>query len=247
MIEDLLWLAPDDETTPFPPTDQALDDPNGLLAIGGPLSPARLVMAYRNGIFPWFSDGQPVLWWSPDPRAVFLPGELHISRSLRKRLRTGEFQVALDQRFEDVMRACAAPRAGQSGTWITQEMIEAYVQLHRLGLAHSVEVYDNGDLVGGLYGVAIGGAFFGESMFSRRTDTSKIALVWLAQQLWHWGFQLIDCQMPTAHLASLGAREVPRAAFLGLLYRALNLPQRHGTWRFDTDFDPLPGLPTTSI
>lgn len=247
MIEDLLWLTPDDETTPFPAVDQALDDPNGLLAIGGPLSPARLEMAYRHGIFPWFSDGQPVLWWSPDPRAVFLPGELHISRSLRKRVRKGEFKLALDRRFEDVMRACAAPRAGQPGTWITSEMIEAYVRLHRLGLAHSVEVYEGGELVGGLYGVAIGGAFFGESMFSRRTDASKVALVWLSQQLWHWGFQMIDCQMPTAHLTSLGARETPRAGFLRLLSAAVNLPHRSGAWRFDTGFDPLLQHAATSI
>jgi leucyl/phenylalanyl-tRNA--protein transferase len=244
---DLLWLPPDDDDTPFPAADMALRDPNGLLAIGGPLSPTRLERAYRNGIFPWFSEGQPVLWWSPDPRAVLFPAEIRISRSLRKRLRRNEVTLDFDQRFAEVMQACAAPRANQPGTWITDDMIAAYLALHARGLAHSVEVYQAGALVGGLYGVAIGGAFFGESMFSRQADASKIALVYLAAQLRRWGYRLIDCQVPSPHLASLGARLLPRSQFLALLDDAVRLPGKAGVWQFDSDLDPLGADAPTSI
>jgi leucyl/phenylalanyl-tRNA--protein transferase len=243
----LLWLEPDDDRTPFPPVERALRDPDGLLAVGGPLSPTRLQMAYRNGVFPWFSAGQPVLWWSPDPRAVLLPHEIRIGRSLRKRVRNAGFEVAFDRRFEDVMRACAAPRAGQPDTWITAAMIDAYVRLHEAGLAHSVEVYRSEQLVGGLYGVALGAAFFGESMFSRQPDASKVALVWLAVQLRRWQYRLIDCQMPSPHLARLGARLLPRRQFLGLLAKALESPTQCGPWRFDTDLDPLGPVAAASI
>ncbi len=236
-----VWLPPDDETAPFPPADSALEHPNGLLAIGGSLSPERLERAYCGGIFPWFSEGQEILWWSPDPRGVLFPTEFRMARSLRKRIRNAGFEVVFDRAFEDVMRACAEPRAGQPGTWITADMIRAYTALHERGLAHSVEVYRDGRLVGGLYGVAIGGAFFGESMFSRESDASKVALAWLAGQLHRWGYALIDCQLPSEHLARLGARSIPRAAFLDLLQVALERAGKPGPWRFDPDYTPLTG------
>jgi len=230
----LLWLDPDDEDTPFPPVEMALHNPNGLLAAGGALTPKRLKMAYRAGIFPWFTEGQPVLWWSPDPRAVFWPGQVHVSRSLRKRLRDPRIEVSADTAFAEVMWACAAPRPGQPGTWITPEMVDAYCALHELGLAHSVEVRREGRLIGGLYGVAMGAAFFGESMFSRETDGSKIALAWLSAQLAAWGFRLIDCQVPSPHLASMGAQLIGRAEFLARLAEAVRLPGAPGPWRFDS-------------
>lgn len=234
-----VWLPPDDEAIPFPPADSALEYPNGLLAVGGSLSPERLERAYRSGIFPWFSEGQEILWWSPDPRAVLFPAELHMTRSLRKRIRNAGFEVALDLAFEEVMRACAEPRADQAGTWITAEMIRAYTALHARGLAHSVEVYRGGRLVGGLYGVAIGGAFFGESMFSRESDASKVALAWLAGQLRRWGYALIDCQLPSAHLARLGVRSLPRPVFLDLLRQALKREGKPAPWSFDPGYTPL--------
>ena len=205
------WLGPDD---PFPPVHTALRHPNGLLAAGRTLAVPTLLDAYARGIFPWFGEDEPLLWWSPDPRMILVPGELHVSRSLARRLRRGGHTVAVDTAFERVMRDCAAPRAAEEGTWISERMIRAYARLHAAGYAHSVETWIDGELAGGLYGVAIGRAFFGESMFTRRTDASKIALVWLVRQLEAWGFGVIDCQMRTAHLASLGAREVPRAEFL---------------------------------
>ena len=219
----------------FPDVSQALEEPNGLLAVGGDLSPKRLIHAYRHGIFPWFNPGQPILWWSPDPRAVLFPDQLRVSRSLRKRLRQCAFQVTLDHSFEAVMRACAEPRLNQSGTWISEEMVQAYTRLHRQGLAHSVESWQDGALVGGLYGVAIGKVFFGESMFSRRTDASKVAFAWLVSQLQLWGFQLIDCQVETDHLASLGATTLPRHEFIDLLNRWCELPGHDGPWQFDTN------------
>ena len=192
----------------FPPIENALANPNGLLAIGGELSPERLLHGYSQGIFPWFSEGDPILWWSPDPRMVLFPDELKISKSLQKRLKHAEVRV--DGDFRAVIQACAeAPRAGQNGTWILPEMVEAYCELHRLGHAHSVEVWQGSELVGGLYGVALGKMFFGESMFHRATDASKIALVHLVKQ----GYGMIDCQMHTPHLASLGAREITRQEF----------------------------------
>lgn len=220
----LPWL---DENTPadaFPAPEHALPEPNGLLALGGDLSPPRLLAAYRNGIFPWYAQGQPILWWSPDPRGVFLPGEVHLSRSLRRRLRRGDHHVTLDRAFEDVITGCAAPRPGQDGTWITREMVRAYVDLHELGHAHSLEVWQGERLAGGIYGVSLGAAFFGESMFTRSTDASKIALATLTAQLWQWGFHFLDCQMVNPHLEALGARALPRGDYLRRLERATATP-----------------------
>ena len=197
----------------FPPVSRSLTEPNGLLALGGDLSPARLRVAYRRGIFPWFSEGQPILWWSPDPRAVLYPGDIRVSRSLRKVLRQERFEIRVDTAFDAVVQACAAPRASGDGTWITQDMASAYAWLHREGAAHCVETWQNGVLVGGLYGVALGGVFFGESMFSLAADASKVALVALARM----GFRLIDCQVPSEHLARMGAVEIPRPLFLAHL------------------------------
>ncbi len=202
------WLALDD---PFPPVERALTDPNGLVAAGADLSAARLLDAYSQGIFPWFSDEDPVLWWSPDPRMVLMPAELHVSKTLRRTIRSGAYTVTFDRAFRDVMAGCAEPRRDHDGTWITGDMIEAYGDLASLGYAHSVEVWSGRALAGGLYGVALGRMFYGESMFSRETDASKVALVVLVRQLGRWGFEMIDCQMSTPHLASLGAREMPRA------------------------------------
>jgi leucyl/phenylalanyl-tRNA--protein transferase len=226
------WL---EKGQPFPPADRALRDPNGLLAAGGDLSVGRLLEAYRAGIFPWYSEGQPILWWSPEPRMVLPPAEIEISRSLRKRIRNSDYELRVDTAFRAVMAACAEPRDGQGGTWITPEMASAYAALHRAGYAHSVETWVDGVLAGGLYGVSIGGMFFGESMFSRVSDASKIALAHLARQLERWAFGLIDCQMSTPHLASLGAREMPRAQFMRRLAELVNYPTRLGAWRFDDD------------
>lgn len=220
-------------TTFFPPVDTALADPNGLLAMGGDLSVARLLEAYRHGIFPWFNPGEPILWWCPDPRMVLVPGEVRVTRSLARRLRNGGFELRVDSAFAEVMRACAAPRADAGGTWISPVMIAAYSRLFEAGYAHSVETWRDGQLVGGLYGVAIGRMFYGESMFSRETDASKVALVRLAQQLQRWDFGLIDCQMETPHLASMGARTMPRTAFTARLKELVNLPHRSGPWTFD--------------
>lgn len=227
-------LTPHDPSA-FPDVRRALREPNGLLAVGGDLSPQRLAGAYRRGIFPWFSPGDPILWWSPDPRTVLIPERLRVSRSLAKRLRRRTLAVTLDRDFGAVIRGCAAPRGPDAGSWIVPEMIVAYERLHRLGLAHSVEVWSGepgqqGRLAGGLYGVAIGGAFFGESMFSRATDASKIALVHLCNRLSEWGFGLIDCQMRTEHLASLGAEEVSRRRFVGWIAGLCDLPGQVGSW-----------------
>jgi leucyl/phenylalanyl-tRNA--protein transferase len=219
--------------TPFPPPEQALQQPNGLLAAGGNLSPARLLDAYRHGIFPWFNADDPILWWSPDPRMVLFPEEFKISRTLRKTLRSHVYEVRSDTAFEQVMRACAAPRGGQNGSWIHEEMVAAYTSLHRMGYAHSVETWKDGELAGGLYGVSIGRMFYGESMFSRRSDASKVALAHLAAQLRRWNFGMIDCQMNTSHLASLGAREIPRAEFIRRLQELIHYPDIGIPWRFD--------------
>ncbi len=218
----------------FPPVDLA--SPEGLLAMGGDLRAERLLEAYRHGIFPWYNEGQPILWWSPDPRTVLFPAKLHISRSLRKTLRQGDFTVTFDSRFRDVMQACAVPRPQYptGGTWITPEMLDAYARLHELGYAHSVESWHGGQLVGGLYGVALGGVFFGESMFARVTDASKVAFATLVRQLQAWNFRIIDCQLPSKHLTSLGAEEIRRRDFLDHLALALPLPERHGNWQLDT-------------
>ena len=221
------------ENTPFPPVEQALRQPNGLLAAGADLSPTRLLEAYRRGIFPWFSADDPLLWWSPDPRMVLFPGEFKISRSLRKTLLRGQYQMRCDTAFEQVMRACSQPREGQNGTWIQEEMIEAYVRLHKAGYAHSIETWMDGELVGGLYGVGIGRMFYGESMFSNKTDASKIALAYLTAQLKRWNFGMIDCQMNTAHLASLGAREITRREFLIRLQELIHYPNMTSPWFLD--------------
>lgn len=225
------WLAPNDEY--FPPLERALDAPNGLLAAGGDLSPQRLLNAYRAGIFPWFNQGEPILWWSPNPRMVLFPKELTIARSLHKTLKKHHYEIRTDSVFTSVMQACAAPRKAQSGTWIHPEMILAYTALHERGIAHSVETWIDGELAGGLYGIAIGKMFFGESMFSRVTDASKIAFVHLVKQLECWNFGMIDCQMKTKHLASFGAREIPRADFARILNNLVNIPEIARKWHFD--------------
>ncbi|WP_263263814.1 leucyl/phenylalanyl-tRNA--protein transferase [Pseudomonas sp. RIT-PI-S] len=218
----LTWLTRDDLS--FPALNRALRDPNGLLAAGGDLSPERLIAAYRHGCFPWYEDGQPVLWWSPDPRMVLPPAELKVSRSLRKVMRQGRFSVTFDRAFPSVIRACAEPRAYARGTWITPAIEQAYIELHRQGIAHSVETWQGDSLVGGLYGIAMGRLFFGESMFSRATDASKVAFATLTQHLEQSGFVLIDCQMHTAHLESLGAREISRTEFARYLEQHLDAP-----------------------
>ena len=228
------WLQSDE---PFPPVHSALAEPNGLLAAGGDLSAERLIEAYRQGIFPWFSDGEPILWWSPDPRMVLVPAEIKVTRSLAKVLRNRVFEVRADSAFREVMQACAEPRANQRGTWISDDMIGAYHALHRRGIAHSIETWIDGELAGGLYGVAIGRMFYGESMFTRAPDASKIALVHLARQLQRWGFELIDCQMHTAHLERMGGREVPRVAFMRKLGELVNYPPITGAWVLDNDLD----------
>jgi len=221
------------EKTPFPPVERALRSPNGLLAAGGDLMPERLLDAYRHGIFPWFSAGDPILWWSPDPRMVLFPEEFKVSHSLQKTLRRGQYEVRTDSAFEKVMRACALPREGQEGTWIQEDIIEAYIRLHHMGLAHSIETWMDDELAGGLYGVSLGRMFYGESMFSRKTDASKIALAHLAAQLKRWNFGMIDCQMNTPHLASLGAREIPRSQFLIKLQELIHYPDVASPWQME--------------
>ena len=226
------WLTPE---TPFPPLGTALTHPNGLLAAGGDLSPKRLIAAYRCGIFPWFNEGDPILWWSPDPRMVLFTPELKISRSLRKTLKKANYTIRADSAFNQVVRACAEPRKERPGTWIHDEMIAAYTALHEMGLAHSIETWMEGELVGGLYGVAQGKMFFGESMFSRTTDASKVAFVHLVRHLERRGFKMIDCQMKTAHLASFGAREISRKEFSLKLKELVNYPERVDKWCMDNE------------
>jgi len=234
MIKIPRWLNPEDDTTPFPDVELALTEPNGLLAVGGSLSMTRLLNAYRHGIFPWYSAGQPLLWWSPDPRTVLFPARFKLSRSLRKTLRKTTHEVSLDTAFDDVVRACAAPRSSESGTWITPAMAHAYSTLHAAGYAHSVEVWQDNKLVGGLYGVALGRVFYGESMFSAVRDGSKIALANLAGQLRAWDFAVIDCQLHTAHLESLGAEEISRSQFTDLLAENCARSGHPGRWRFES-------------
>jgi leucyl/phenylalanyl-tRNA--protein transferase len=226
------WL---EATDPFPPVEDALEEPNGLLAAGADLSPERLLEGYRRGIFAWFNDDDPVLWWSPDPRMVLVPGEFRLTRSLRKVIRSGMFRVTLDHAFGAVLAGCAAPRDGQEGTWITSDMAVAYARLARLGHAHSVEVWLEDTLVGGLYGVAVGRMFYGESMFSRASNASKVALAYLSRQLDRWAFPLIDCQLPTPHLESLGARPMARRTFVASVRDAVTRPGVAGPWQFDAD------------
>jgi leucyl/phenylalanyl-tRNA--protein transferase len=220
------------EHTPFPPLRAALSEPNGLLAIGGDLSPQRLLAAYARGAFPWYSAGEPILWWSPDPRMVLFPQELKITRSLAQRLKHHDYVIRFDSAFREVMQACSAtPRLGQDGTWIVPEMVEAYCRMHELGHAHSVETWMDGKLVGGLYGVAIGRMFYGESMFHHVTDASKIAFVHLVRYLQQHGFGMIDCQMKTSHLERFGAREIPRAEFALQLEELINMPHFYSQWK----------------
>ena len=220
-----------DPAAPFPPASSALREPDGLLAMGGDLSPARLLNAYRHGIFPWFSHGQPILWWCPDPRMVFRTDGVHLSSRFRRSLRHSPWRVRCDTAFAEVIAACARiPRAGQDGTWITPAMQEAYLELHRLGHAHSVEVFDGAHLVGGIYGVAIGRMFFGESMFSGRPGGSKVALAALARRLHDWGWPLVDAQVENAHLLTLGAEAWPRPEFLRRMAELAALPAASGPW-----------------
>ena len=222
------WLRPGAR---FPPIDTALVDPDGLLAAGGDLSPARLLDAYRHGIFPWYSDGQPVLWWSPDPRTVLYVDEFKVPRSLRKVANQRRFEVTVDVDFDGVISACAGPRDGIPGTWITAEMMDAYIGLHRQGYAHSVEAWRGDSLVGGLYGIAIGRMFFGESMFAGESDASKVALMRLVSLLKRLDMPLIDCQQETAHLVRFGARPIPRQLFADELSRLVNSAQAAGAWK----------------
>lgn len=211
--------------------DPGLANEDGLLGVGGNLHVETLIEAYSSGIFPWFDKDSPILWWSPDPRMVLFPGELKVSKSLRKIIQSGKFEYRFDTVFKEVITTCAkVPRKGQHGTWITNDMIDAYIQLHRAGYAHSVETFFENKLAGGLYGVSLGGSFFGESMFQTIRDASKVALYHLVNQLISWDFDLIDAQVPTQHLASLGAREIPREKFLSLLERSLKKKTRKGKW-----------------
>lgn len=213
----------------FPPPELAESD--GLLCIGGDLSERRLLLAYSMGIFPWYSDGDPILWWSPDPRLVLFPGELKVSRSLRQVLKNNIYEITMDAAFREVIANCAVvPRRENAGTWITAEMTDAYIQLHHSGVAHSIESWQNGELAGGLYGVALGGVFFGESMFTKKNNASKVAFVALMQQLIKWDFALVDCQVTTRHLISFGAREIPRAEFIRRIRKALKMPGKKGNW-----------------
>ena len=225
MIE-LTWLDP--SKLEFPPVEQAMQDPDGLLAVGGDLSKERLLLAYSKGIFPWYEDDQPLLWWSPDPRAVIEPQNVKISRSLRKKLRKQEFEVRVDTAFDDVVKRCQNPRAYSNETWITNEMRQAYLALHRDGYAHSIECYQDKELVGGLYGVSIGRLFFGESMFHAATDASKVAFVALCRLLRQQGCPLVDCQMPNPHIMSLGVETISRSEFM--LYLLKNNKLKFNEW-----------------
>lgn len=225
----LPWLDPYELW--FPPPDQSLDEPDGLLALGGDLSPDRLLLAYRSGIFPWFTDDQPILWWSPDPRCVLFPEDIHISRSLWRTLNKYPFTVSVDQDFTGVINRCADLRS--EGTWITRDMKDAYTGLHELGFAHSFEARNRaGELVGGLYGIALGRCFFGESMFSEETDASKVLMVYLAYQLEAWGFHMMDCQVESRHLLTMGARTIPRAEFLSIIEKQVNEKPDQTSWNF---------------
>ncbi|MDO6565237.1 leucyl/phenylalanyl-tRNA--protein transferase [Amphritea sp. 1_MG-2023] len=228
----LPWLAPN--SIEFPPISDALNDPDGLLCAGGDLSATRLMAAYRQGIFPWFNPGEPILWWSPDPRCTLVPSQVHLSKSLRKAIRKSTFEISFDQAFSEVIKACAAPRSYSDETWISTPMQNAYIDLHRRGVAHSVELWQNGELTGGLYGIAMGRLFFGESMFSRATNSSKIAFAYFAKQLQKWGYALIDCQVENSHLTSLGACCIPRVEFQQYLEQNRDATLSH-TWQFDID------------
>lgn len=229
----LHWLDPRDPRQPFPPAHLAMREPNGLLAIGGDLSTPRLLNAYAQGIFPWYNADEPILWWCPDPRAVLPPAQLHVSRSLARRIRRRDVEVRFDSAFDAVLAGCAAPRHGTRGTWLGADMQRAYRQLFAEGHAHCIEIWRDDRLIGGLYGVAIGQMFYGESMFSAETDASKLALYWLCRHLRAWGYVLLDCQVYSPHLGSLGAVELPRDVFLEQARPAARRPGRRGPWQFD--------------
>jgi leucyl/phenylalanyl-tRNA--protein transferase len=224
------WLSPDDSPQSFPPVALALAEPDGLLAAGGDLGNERLLYAYRNGIFPWYEDGQPILWWSPNPRCVFFPGDFHVSRRLRRDLKRSTAEIRINTAFAEVIRECAGPRRSEQGTWITPAMLQAYEDLHQLGWAHSIEVWQSGELTGGLYGLAVGKAFFGESMFSLRSNASKLALLYVANRLSDGEFDLLDCQVESAHLMSLGASIIPRNGFIRRLDSACGSGQPYENW-----------------
>lgn len=227
-------ITQDTPETQFPPLEDASEE--GLVAVGGDITPVRVLSAYRQGIFPWYSDDQPVLWWSPEPRAVLYPEDIKISKSLGKTLRKGIFTVTADRSFSDVIQACGQPRkqSPEGGTWITADMIETYTLLYHWGYGHSIEVWHEGNLAGGLYGLSLGGAFFGESMFSRKPDASKVALVFLAQYAMKHGIELIDCQLPTEHLSSMGAVNISRSKYMELLEKALRHKDRTRHWELET-------------
>ena len=227
------WLPASGSPEDLPPASEALDEPNGLLAVGGSLDPEWLLAAYAKGVFPWYEAGQPILWWSPDPRAVLLPDELHVSRRLARTIRKSSVRISADTSFAAVVEACAAPRHYTSATWITPQMRDAYVEMHRLGWAHSFEAWDDDELIGGIYGLAVGNVYFGESMFSRRTDASKIAFVHGVAYLLSRGFELIDCQVWSHHLKTLGARTMPREKFLRLLDSLCSIEREPGPWSAD--------------
>ena len=227
----LTVLDPLNSGQDFPSVDRALSTPNGLLAVGGCLSVKRLLKAYRHGIFPWYNPDEPILWWSPDPRLVLFPDKLTISHSLLKTIRKKKFTVTYDEAFAEVIAACAEARQDSTGTWITDEINSAYNELHRIGIAHSAEAWLNGKLVGGLYGLAIGQVFFGESMFHRETNASKVAFVTLVEQLTGWNYQLIDCQVHTSHLVNFGAEDIGRAEFVRLLEQFCNTPSAATAWQ----------------
>jgi leucyl/phenylalanyl-tRNA--protein transferase len=227
----LTVLNPCQPEQAFPPVHKALTEPDGLLAMGGCLSPTRIINAYRHGIFPWFNPDDPILWWSPNPRMVLLPNQLYVSSRLAKTIRSGKFTFTIDQAFKQVIEACSKPRSYADSTWITHDIKQAYTELHQMGIAHSAEVWFEGELVGGLYGMALGQVFFGESMFHTKTDASKVAFVQLLQHLQNWNYQLIDCQMHTAHLASLGATEISRPQFIDRLNQYCEIPPHPQAWQ----------------
>lgn len=245
-MNELKWLSAADGPEYLPDPADALTEPNGLLAAGGSLEPEWLLESYRRGIFPWFETGQPILWWSPDPRTVLEPGDFNVSRSLRKRLTSGRFQVTADRDFAAVISACSEPRSYTDSTWITPAMMTAYQQLHELGWAHSFEAWTDDKLAGGLYGVAIGKVFFGESMFARQSDASKVAFWHALRFLTRIGFELIDCQLPSAHLSRLGAKSMPRSQFLLRLAQLTESPGTPGPYRkaFEAGLEPKPGFET---
>lgn len=226
----ITWISSDDPPDAFPDIESAFDNPDGLLAAGGDLSAERLLYAYRHGIFPWYDSGQPILWWSPDPRCVIWPREFHVSRRLYRSLLQSKFEVTFNRAFGDVIAACAQPRSGQQGTWITDDMADAYTGLHMQGWAHSIEILLDSRLVGGLYGLSIGRAFFGESMFSRETNASKAAMIALCQQMKLHDFEILDCQVESPHLLSLGASLMPRRQFATVLRRACKAGPQFREW-----------------